>query len=72
MNFLTNLFELSGIVSLLVSFLLIIHHYHIHGYWYDKNDLRRMKVKSHEFWIIFFTVLSFIFFIVSRLCLMFL
>lgn len=47
-----------GWLLLLIAFLLTIHHFHRHGSWYDPEDLRCMKWRSHEFWIIVSTALG--------------
>jgi len=47
-------------ICFLTSFLILIHHYHKHNRFYDKADLKNLKLKSHEFWMIFFTILGFV------------
>ena len=49
-----------GWLFILVSFLMLVHHFHVHGHWYDAHDIRRMKVKSHEFWEILLASLGLI------------
>lgn len=47
-----------GWLSLLAAFLILIHHYQKHGRFFDKEDLMTLKFRSHEFWIVLFTVLG--------------
>jgi len=39
-----------GWLLILASFLIFLHHFSKHGYWYDAADLRALKWRSHEFW----------------------
>jgi len=47
-----------GWLIMLIAFLVLIHHYHKHGRFYNPEDLKQLKFQSHEFWVVILTSLS--------------
>jgi len=47
-----------GWLMMLVAFLVLIHHYHKHGRFYNPEDLKQLKFKSHEFWVVILTCMA--------------
>jgi len=39
-------------IFFLIAFWILIHHFHIHGRFYDPHDLKQLKIRSHEYWMI--------------------
>jgi len=40
-----------GWLLILTAWLILLHHYQKHMKFYDPNDLKALKLKSHEFWL---------------------